>query len=372
MPESQEQGGEDLLLRRTDLARRRVHAVGRSVRWRLVAALYRARRSFRVKLAPVRQKIRKRIAPIGVPLLAVAAVATLVLSTIPKDSNRLEAAQAAGQGVQLASLLDWGKLGAGITVARGLSPLVATAKSPDVLETTPYIVQSGNTISEIGRQFGVSDESIISINHVDDARLLQPGVVLLIPNMDGVLYRTESGDTLEKIAEHYHVPEAAIVTANRMSGASIRPHQELFIPGGHMSSYAYRRALGTLFLFPAQGYITSYYGMRRDPFTRVYSFHNGIDIGNSIGTPVDASADGQIVAIGSNRIYGNYILIDHGGGYQSLYAHLWRIYVRLWQWVRSGQQIAAMGDSGYSTGPHLHFSIFKDDVPVNPMIYLHY
>ncbi len=317
-------------------------------------------------------RIRGRLAPVGLPLAAAAAVVAIVLSTIPKESNRLSGAHPAAEGVQLASLLDWGKLGAGVTVARGLSPLVARAKTPDVLETTPYIVRSGDTISEIGRQFGISDESIISLNHVDDARLLQPGVVLLIPNMDGVLYRTRSGDTLEKIAEHYKVPEAAIVTANRLPGTAIRPDQELFVPGGHMSTYAYRRALGTLFLFPAQGYITSYFGMRRDPFTRVYSFHNGIDIGNAIGTPVDASADGQVVAIGSNRIYGTYILIDNGGGFQSLYAHLWRIYVSLWQWVRSGAQIAAMGDSGYSTGPHLHFSIFKDDVPVNPLIYLHY
>ena len=316
------------------------------------------------------RRLGGRLAAVGLPLLVAAAVVTLVLATVPKGSDRVEGA--AAHGVQLASLLDWGKLGAGVTVPRGLSPLVATAKTPNVLETTPYIVRSGDTISEIGRQFGVSDESIISINHVDDARLLQPGVVLLIPNMDGVLYRTRPGDTLEKIANTYKVPEAAIVTANRLGDTSIRPDQELFVPGGHMSSYSYRRALGTLFLFPAQGYITSYYGMRRDPFTRVYSFHNGIDIGNSIGTPVDASADGQVVAIGSNRIYGNYILIDHGGGYQSLYAHLWRIYVSVWQWVRSGQQIAAMGDSGYSTGPHLHFSIFKDDVPVNPLIYLHY
>lgn len=317
-------------------------------------------------------RFRHRFALVGLPLLLLIAVASLVLTTIPKEVEGQGMGGSDLQKVQLASLLDWGKLGAGVTVPRGLAPLAVRSRASDTLETTPYIVRPGDTISEIGQEYGISDETIISVNHVEDARLVQPGTVLLIPNMDGVLYRTKPGDTLEGIAKSYDVPEVRIVTANRLASTEIRPGEHLFIPGGHMSSYAYRRALGTLFLWPTHGWLTSPFGMRRDPFTGLYGFHNGIDLANSIGTPVDASADGQVVAIGANRIYGNYLLLDNGGGYQSLYAHLSRIYVAMWQWVRSGEQIAAMGDSGYSTGPHLHFSIFKDGVPVNPLIYLRY
>lgn len=116
--------------------------------------------------------------------------------------------------------------------------------------------------------------------------------------------------------------------------------------------------------------LTSNFGYRTDPFTGKAAFHAGIDIAGKIGDPVYAVAAGKVIAAESNRSRGKYIIIQHPNGLQSWYMHLSEIKVSEGDTVKKGQTIAKLGNSGRSTGPHLHFEIVKGDKKVNPLSYL--
>ncbi len=285
--------------------------------------------------------------------------------TLPKDPQTESA---------LASYTGPSGVGVAAVAAAGAAPARAIPAPPvkifHSLRTTSYKVKPGDTVSGIAHSFGVSDQTLISFNRIDDVRTLTAGTALKIPNMNGVLYDVRRGDTLEGIAKSYDVKLATVLDANNLSSSRIYPSQELFLPNAHMSSFAYRKALGTLFIYPVSGVLTSPFGMRHDPFTGIVTFHNGIDLANVMGTPVHAAMGGKVVYLGMNRGYGRFILIDHGGGFQTLYAHLSKWLVTRGEYVRTGQEIGQMGDTGYSTGPHLHFTIYKNGVPVNPLAYL--
>lgn len=121
------------------------------------------------------------------------------------------------------------------------------------------------------------------------------------------------------------------------------------------------------FAWPVRGPITSPFGMRTDPVTGNYQLHSGIDIGADYGTPITSSADGNVIFAGWYGGYGYAIIIDHGGGYSTLYAHCSAMYVSANQPVRRGQVIGAVGATGWATGPHLHFEIRRNGVPIDPL-----
>ena len=121
------------------------------------------------------------------------------------------------------------------------------------------------------------------------------------------------------------------------------------------------------FAWPVRGPITSPFGMRVDPVTGNYQLHSGIDIGADYGVPITASADGNVIYAGWYGGYGNAIIIDHGGGWSTLYAHCSAMYVTANQPVRQGQVIGAVGATGWATGPHLHFEIRRNGVPLDPL-----
>ncbi len=126
----------------------------------------------------------------------------------------------------------------------------------------------------------------------------------------------------------------------------------------------------TNFLFPADGPITSGFGSRRHPIFQTVRMHSGIDIGAGYGASVRAGAAGVVVVAGDASGYGNTVVIDHGGGVATLYAHLSKLGVRVGQTVTGGQTVGAVGSSGNSTGPHLHFEVRVQGVPVDPTPYL--
>lgn len=121
---------------------------------------------------------------------------------------------------------------------------------------------------------------------------------------------------------------------------------------------------------PAPGYISSGYGSRNDPFGRGRAHHMGIDIDANSGDPVTAAAEGVVSYSGVRSGYGNVVEIDHGNGYQTLYAHNSANLVRVGDVVRAGQRIAKVGSTGRSTGPHLHFEVKLNGRQVNPRQYL--
>jgi murein DD-endopeptidase MepM/ murein hydrolase activator NlpD len=124
------------------------------------------------------------------------------------------------------------------------------------------------------------------------------------------------------------------------------------------------------FVWPVRGPITSPFGMRINPVTHKYSGHTGIDIGVPYGTPIAAADGGTVIFASWNVAYGNMTVIDHGGGFSTMYAHQSKQLVAVGDHVTQGQIIGYIGTTGWSTGPHLHFEIRVNGVPVNPMKYL--
>ena len=130
--------------------------------------------------------------------------------------------------------------------------------------------------------------------------------------------------------------------------------------------------MGGAMNWPVPGYtqITSQYGMRVHPITGAYKLHTGVDIGAPLGSSFVAAANGIVVKATYNTAYGNMVILDHGGGVQTLYAHGSEILVQIGQVVRTGTEILKVGSTGYSTGPHAHFEIRVNGQTVNPLNFL--
>jgi septal ring factor EnvC (AmiA/AmiB activator) len=123
-------------------------------------------------------------------------------------------------------------------------------------------------------------------------------------------------------------------------------------------------------IWPTRGWFTSGFGYRISPFTGLRQMHEGIDISNRVGTLVIAPADGLVTNIGREWGFGKIMVMSHGFGFTTRYGHLHRIEVKIGQKVKRGQKIAEIGNTGRSTGPHLHYEVKLNGVPVNPMKYV--
>ncbi len=242
------------------------------------------------------------------------------------------------------------------------------------LEFTTHTLRVGETLSELAATYGVSMFSIAAFNpEIEDVRRMRVGDVYRIPNRDGLPYVVQRGETLSGLATRHGISVNAILDANDLADATIYVGQELFIPEATMSEVEQQTILGTLFVWPVSGRITSAFGYRADPFTGRRTHHNGVDIANDINTPIGASRSGTVSHVGWSNLYGNFVIISHpGDGYQSLYAHLNRASVSTGQYVGQGDRVGLMGSTGYSTGSHLHFGILQNNGrAVDPMQYLH-
>ncbi|HCC37575.1 MAG TPA: M23 family peptidase [Treponema sp.] len=243
--------------------------------------------------------------------------------------------------------------------------------SLDLTETfawSSYQVQRGDSVSRIAQRFKVSMDAIIASNNITNARRLRAGDVLRIPNMDGIPYTVKKGDNLSKISVSMKVPFEVILDANDMSNDVIDVGQTLFIPGARMAPEALKLSLGEAFLSPVRKIITSNYGWRADPFTGQQRFHSALDFRGSIGTPIKASMGGTVSLVANSpRGLGNYIIINHANGYRTVYAHLSAFSVKQGDRVNQGDKIGEVGNTGLSTGPHLHFQIYKDGRAINPL-----
>jgi len=238
-----------------------------------------------------------------------------------------------------------------------------------LFEWQQYRVQRGDTVSGIAQKHGVSIGAIIASNNISNARRLQEGAVIKIPNIDGIPYQIQRGDSLSRIAASHNVPLEVILDVNDIKSDDIKQGDTIFLPGARMNDIDLRLSLGDLFMYPlSTRSISSYYGMRRDPFNGSLQFHEGVDFRANTGTPVMASFDGIVSVVSENWLYGRYIIISHNNGYKTLYGHLNSFNVRQGERVTRGRKIAETGNTGYSTGPHLHFGIYdKDNKVVNPL-----
>ena len=236
-----------------------------------------------------------------------------------------------------------------------------------------YKVRSGDTISGIAKKFGLTNIStLISVNDIGNVRQLAAGQKLRIPSIDGIVYTVKKGDSLSGITSKYKISLEELLDVNELTTETLTAGQQLFLPGAAMDATSLRNAMGELFRLPiaAQFRWSSPYGNRIDPIAGVKSFHTGTDMACPTGTPILAAMSGRVTTTGINRVYGNYVIIDHGNGYQTLYAHMSKIIASKGQWVSQGTRIGLVGSTGYSTGPHLHFTVYKNGKLIDPMTVL--
>ncbi len=303
-------------------------------------------------------KVRKLddfLAALGIRRVAAFAACLAVLALAANLSGVFKHDTAAGQGsLDIASLeLEDAKAENG-AVDEGLY-------------YTSYRVAKGDTISELAERFNVFPDSIISFNGIKQAKSLQVGQYLRIPSMNGILYTVKAGDSVESVAESYKISPDRVKDANALDQAVLAAGSTLFLPDARFPNHVLHEINGDLFRWPTNARLTSWYGWRKDPFSGSRIFHNGIDLAAAIGTPVRAAMAGTVTQIGYSTISGNYITVRHASGYSSFYGHLSATYVSVGTKVGVGTMIAAVGNSGYSTGSHLHFTVFKNGRTINPI-----
>ena len=235
-----------------------------------------------------------------------------------------------------------------------------------------YRVKKGDMVGTIAEKFGVTQDTIISVNNIRQSRLIQIGQDLKIPSIPGILYTVKKdGEDINDIAERFEIApeECAKVNNLDLQLASLKAGDQLFLPNAELDWVTRQEINGDLFKRPLKGgyYFSSYYGWRASPFTGKRTFHGGIDMAARKGTAVYPALDGTVLETGYNSTYGNYIYIKHHSGYKTLYAHLSAINTKKGRFVYTNTKIGEVGSTGLSTGPHLHFSIYKNNVSINPM-----
>ena len=238
---------------------------------------------------------------------------------------------------------------------------------PHMLTFSSYTMKKGDMISNIAMSAGLNEDTIISVNNIKNTRLLQIGQAIKIPNQDGIYHTVKSDDTLTGIAEKYQVSVPAVSTANELFSDALALNSKLFIPGARLDWVNRQEINGDLFIWPCSGYVSSNYGYRIAPFAGTRQFHSGMDISSPMGSPVRAAMSGRVIQVGTDHpSWGNFILVSHHSGYRTFYAHLSRIQVRNGAYVATGERIGDVGSTGLSTGPHLHFTVYKNGVTANP------
>jgi len=258
-------------------------------------------------------------------------------------------------------------------------------------EVTEYTVQTGDTIGAIAEAFNVHVETLLWANNLTARSYIRPGDTLKILPTDGLVHTVARGDTVSSLANTYDTDASKIIAFNNLQkdGSDIIIGESLIIPDGTKpvpkSTYTVTESrpytpltnvaapppsvaapAGSGYVWPLGAHIiTQYYGFQ----------HTGVDIsGGGVGTPIYATRSGTVIKsqCGYNGGYGCYIILDHGGGINSLYGHASQLYVSAGEQVTQGQTIAAMGSTGRSTGPHLHFEIRVNGVRTNPLKYVRY
>jgi murein DD-endopeptidase MepM/ murein hydrolase activator NlpD len=249
-------------------------------------------------------------------------------------------------------------------------------------EIFAYEVEPGDTLSSIAQQFGIKKETLVMENDLWNVSSLRSGMMLKILPVDGISHLIQKGDTVDKIAKKYSIDKETIIKQNQLEdSAELLAGNAIIIPGGKKSApvYAYTNsytapssAAGYQYTGPSTGRLI-WPTLGKAKLTQGYrSGHYAIDIGNRDKGPIFAAAAGKIItaSYGWNGGYGNYIIIDHGNGMQTLYAHNEKLYVTEGQYVEQGQTISWMGNTGRvygATGIHLHFEVRINGVKYNPM-----
>lgn len=244
-------------------------------------------------------------------------------------------------------------------------------------ELVEYVVGEGDTIWAIAEKFGISVSTMLWENNLTFNSTIRPGQKLLILPVSGITHVVHKGETLESIAKRYHAAVDEIREYNKVALERIALGTKLIIPGGRpyvapevrpakrrevLSPPALAvKSLGKLFWPTLSRRITQYFKWR----------HAGLDIGDKLGNPIYAAESGVVEYAGWGRGgWGYTVVVNHGNGLKTRYAHASKVLAETGQQVQKGESLALIGSTGRSTGPHLHLSVYLNGRPVNPLQYL--
>jgi len=232
-----------------------------------------------------------------------------------------------------------------------------------------YKPEKYDDLYRIANYFQLSVDTIASVNNLFSQYLFDTENTYLIPNCEGIFIDNDNENILEKITKNYDVTVDSILYVNHLRDKSeIKKLEKIFVPLAHFSKEEKILFLGSLFRDPlrGKGVLTSSFGVRVDPFSHKPTFHGGVDIAVPIGTKVYPAMPGKVIFTGFKQDYGNLVVIEHGFGYETYYGHLSKILVQAQTQVDFDTVIALTGNTGKTTGPHLHFEIRYNKKKVNP------
>lgn len=264
--------------------------------------------------------------------------------------------------------------------ATGSDPTIRTDISTKPRDKTiDYLVQEGDTISTIADKFGVSVDTVLWENNLTARSKIKVGQSIQVLPVTGVLHKVQKGDTIYSIAKKYDTSPQAVVdfdfntfvndeTFELAIGQTVivpdgvKPTEKVIVPRILQTTPNAGTVIASgIFVWPTNGSITQ----------RFSWYHPGVDIANRASPDVLAADAGVVIIPGyMGGGYGNYVIIDHGNGYRTLYGHMQRISVVSGQTVTRGDRIGKMGSTGRSTGVHLHFEVSKNGAKVNPLSFL--
>lgn len=260
-------------------------------------------------------------------------------------------------------------------------PLVVTPR-PAPGTAALYTVRTGDTLSAVAGRFGLAVGALRQANGLSNGNLILAGQVLTIPG-GMTRHRVAPGETLTGIARRFGVDAQKLARVNNLTDADqLTAGREMIIPGATPSvapAANWHKPAGWDMLpgwnavaalplnelaWPVAGRVSSPFGMRAD------RPHEGVDIAADEGAPIRAVKAGRVIFAGPRGTYGNAVIIDHGNGLQTLYAHACQVLVRPGQAVNAGDVIALVGSTGRSTGPHLHMEVLLNGVRYDPLLCL--
>ncbi|HMA60425.1 MAG TPA: M23 family metallopeptidase [Halanaerobiales bacterium] len=227
-----------------------------------------------------------------------------------------------------------------------------------------HIVQNGETLWSIAQKHGINIDTLIGANNIDNMNRIKPGDSLLILPVKGILYKIGPGQSIEGLAENFNIEVSTIRTSNNIgSNAEVQTGRLVLLPGAK-PEFGYKDRLEKMLIAPVNARISSYYGRRWG------RMHEGVDYAVNIGTPIRAAGAGRVVFSGWSSGYGKAVIIEHRKGLRTLYAHNSQLLVHVGQYVERNEVISKSGNTGRSTGPHLHFEVQINSRAVNPLNYL--
>lgn len=252
-------------------------------------------------------------------------------------------------------------------VAEARKALAAAKKDQELpIRFYTYKTTREDTIIKIAARCSIPYDAIVSLNRIESVQTGIASRLLILPALPAVYLPENPLSSIEKLIE-------ALFKKYKEEPVKIKLYspqgkrEVLCFPGEIFNGTVRAFFFMPFYLFPLKdAVLTSAFGNRQDPFTGKASYHPGIDLAAPTGSPVMACAAGRIKEVSYSNVYGNYIILAHTDGRASLYGHLSKVYVSLNETVKSGKIIGAVGSTGMSTGPHLHFEIHEQGVPKNP------